>query len=88
MEGRQKSVILKLSIFAFPSFTELLEVVPESETVLSTSLGCVEPVMLYRTEDTHDQQAKSPAVHPSVQVSSSVGSREKRTDVGETVITI
>lgn len=34
--------------------------------------------MLYRTGDTHDQQAKSPAVYPSVQVSSHAGSGEDR----------
>ena len=64
------------------------EVVTENETVLLISLRCVGPVMLYRTGEAHDQQAKSPTIYPSVQVSSSVGSGERRTDVSRTVITI
>ena len=44
--------------------------------------------MLYRTGDTHDQQAKSPVVHPAVQASGGVGTSEMRSDVVGTVVTI
>ena len=63
------------------------EVVPKNETLLTIGLRRVGPVMLYRTGVTHDQQAKSPVIHPCVQVSSGVGNRERRPDVGGNVIT-